>query len=339
MRLFAILFSILVLSACSGSNQQKSLPGYSGSFGEVVIVVSNPKWNGKVGEALRNVYQAPVYGLPQDEPFFDIINVQKANFTSVFETFRNIVIVNVDSKRKKDADFQLKKNEWARGQVVVQLNASSNQELIELLEKNGSQLQDIFNNKELDRLIKRNKKFGKQGAVERLRDSLGITMVMQKDAELVEIDSNHAWIRIERERPKGGFMHQISQGILINTYEYTNKMQFSDSLVYLQRDHLLKAHVKGSVPDAYMTSDYKYVPPVSREIDYRNQYAKEVRGLWKMTVEYMGGPMYTLVTLDETNNRIIMASGYVFSPEFDKREFIREVEAMIKSIQVETAKK
>ena len=338
MRLFAVLFSILLLSSCDSSNKQSSLPGYSGSFGEVVIVVSNANWNGVVGEALRDVYKEAQYGLPKDEPYFDVINVQKANFTSVFETFRNIVVVNIDSEWR-EPNYQLKKNEWAKDQVVVQLNAANTKELIAVLRENKTNLQDIFNNKELDRLIKRNKKFGKQGAVKRLKENMGLTMILQKDADLAEVDSAHAWIRIERERPKGGFMHQISQGVLISAYEYNAREQFSDSVLLAQRDELLKQYVKGTHPDAYMATDYKYVPPQTRAIDYRGKYAKEARGLWKMTVEYMGGPMYSLAFLDESNNRIILASGYVFSPEFDKREFIRETEAMIKSIRISKEEK
>lgn len=337
MRLLAVFFSILLLSGCDSSNKQSSLPGYSGSFGEVVIVVSNANWNGLTGDALRDVYTEAQYGLPQDEPYFDVINVQKANFTSVFETFRNIVVVNIDPEWR-EPNYQLKKNEWAKDQVVVQLNAANTKELISVLRNNKTNLQDIFNNKELDRLIKRNKKFGKQGAVKRLKENMGLTMILQKDAELAEVDSTYAWIRIERERPKGGFMHQISQGILISTYDYNAREQFSDSALLAQRDELLKQYVKGTHPDAYLTTDYKYVPPQTRAIDYRGNYAKEVRGLWKMTVEYMGGPMYSLAFLDESNNRIILASGYVFSPEFDKREFIRETEAMIKSIRIKGKK-
>lgn len=334
MKLFSSVVLAFVLFSCTSSSSKKSmLPGYSGSFGEVVIVVSNPNWNGEVGDALKEVYQGNQYGLPQAEPVFDVINVQKANFTSVFETFRNIVVVNLDPNWQGEAEYQLKKNEWARGQVVVKLTAASKKELIEMLKVNTSNLRDIFNNKELDRLIKRNNKFGNQEAVQQLKDSLGLTLVLQKDAELVEIDDHHAWIRLERERPKGGFMHQISQGVLIARYPYEDRSQFQDSVLLQQRDALLKKYIPGSVPKAYMTTEYEFYPPRIRELDYRGQYAKEIRGLWRMEVEFMGGPMFTLATLDPEGRNIIMASGYVFSPQFNKREFLREVEGMVKSIQ------
>ena len=45
----------------------------------------------------------------------------------------------------------------------------------------------------------------------------------------------------------------------------------------------------------------------------------------------MGGPFVSITTLDTKNSRMITIDGYVFAPEFDKREYLREVEAIIKS--------
>jgi len=159
-----------------------------------------------------------------------------------------------------------------------------------------------------------------------------MTFVLQKDAELVRVDSTHAWIRLERERPKGGMMHQISQGVLIYKYPYTNEAQFADSNLFAVRDSILKTYIPGPGKGSYMTTEYKYVPPISDELNVQKKYAKEIRGLWKMKNGFMGGPLYTLTTLDNTDEHIVMMVGYVYAPQFDKREFTREMEAMIKSV-------
>ena len=334
--LLSFICSVVLLTGCSSSSQ-KMIPAFSGSVGEVVVVVPNPDWNGRVGDALKAVYQEPQYGLPQQEPMFTVINVQKANFTSVFETFRNIVRVHIDPQMQGKANYEMKKNQWAKDQIVVELYAPDKDAMVTLLEENKFNLQEIFNLKEIDRLIKRNNKFGSQKEVETIEATLGVSMVLQKDVRIAKLDSNFMWLRIERERPKGGYMHQISQGILVYSYDYTAQEQFSDSNLFAVRDSLIGTHVIGTSEGAHMVTDYKYAPPLVREIDYRNHYAKEMRGLWRMTVDIMGGPMYSLVFLDEQNNKIILASGYVFAPEFDKLEFIRETEAMIKSITIPEA--
>jgi len=53
----------------------------------------------------------------------------------------------------------------------------------------------------------------------------------------------------------------------------------------------------------------------------------------------MGGPMYTLATLSPDSKYLYLASGYAFAPEFGKREFLRETEGIIKSIQFKEAEK
>ncbi len=46
----------------------------------------------------------------------------------------------------------------------------------------------------------------------------------------------------------------------------------------------------------------------------------------------MGGPFVTLVTYDEVNNRTVMIEGFVYAPKEDKRELLRQVEALIYTI-------
>ena len=59
----------------------------------------------------------------------------------------------------------------------------------------------------------------------------------------------------------------------------------------------------------------------------------EIRGLWRMENDFMGGPFISLTCLDEKNNTLITAEGYVFAPQFDKLLYLHEVEAMVKSIK------
>ena len=46
---------------------------------------------------------------------------------------------------------------------------------------------------------------------------------------------------------------------------------------------------------------------------------------------FMGGPFVSLTTLDKKRNRVVTIEGYVFAPKFKKRDYIKEVEAIIYS--------
>jgi hypothetical protein len=50
----------------------------------------------------------------------------------------------------------------------------------------------------------------------------------------------------------------------------------------------------------------------------------------------MGGPFVSLTTTSGDGSEIVCVSGFVFAPKFDKREYIREVEAVLKTVKPST---
>jgi hypothetical protein len=85
---------------------------------------------------------------------------------------------------------------------------------------------------------------------------------------------------------------------------------------------------------SYVTTDYEYVPPMITETGVDEQYAKILRGLWRMENNFMGGPYVSLITTHPTKDKLIYIEGFVFAPQFDKLEYLRELEAIIKSLKV-----
>jgi hypothetical protein len=46
---------------------------------------------------------------------------------------------------------------------------------------------------------------------------------------------------------------------------------------------------------------------------------------------FMGGPFITIMTYDEKNRRAVMLDGFVYAPNDNKRELLRQVEALLYS--------
>jgi hypothetical protein len=76
------------------------------------------------------------------------------------------------------------------------------------------------------------------------------------------------------------------------------------------------------------------LPLVFRVSKVKNNHSAEMRGLWKMVNDYMDGPFINLSVLDVPNNRVIMMDGLVYAPRFDKRNYLRQVEAMVYSLEL-----
>ena len=59
-----------------------------------------------------------------------------------------------------------------------------------------------------------------------------------------------------------------------------------------------------------------------------------MRGLWRVEGDMMGGPFVSLARLDEQNNRVIVAEGFVYAPETEKRNYIRRIEAALYTLRL-----
>ena len=64
------------------------------------------------------------------------------------------------------------------------------------------------------------------------------------------------------------------------------------------------------------------------------QYCGVLRGLWRMEGDMMGGPFVSHAQLDEARQRVIVAEGFVYAPETDKRNFLRRIEAALFTLEL-----
>ena len=66
-----------------------------------------------------------------------------------------------------------------------------------------------------------------------------------------------------------------------------------------------------------------------REFELNGRYTVEMKGLWNMQNYFMGGPFISFTTVDEKRNRVVTVEGFTFAPKYDKRNYIRQLEAIL----------
>lgn len=97
-----------------------------------------------------------------------------------------------------------------------------------------------------------------------------------------------------------------------------------------RRDSLFKARISSGVEGSYMTTEYR-LPPVLDEFALRGGFAAAMRGVWRMEGDFMGGPWTSIAWVDEAKGQLVTVDGYVYAPYFKKREYLRELEAIVRS--------
>lgn len=321
-----VAFFLIIISCNDQTNIRKKI---TGKAGELVVVVPDATWEGPTGKRFREIMAQPQLGLPQDEPIFDLIQVPQSAFGEIFRTSRNIVRIKI-STTVDSSRVQFRKDVWAWPQAVVDINAQSTEDFNDLLKKYSDRIVGFMLRAERDRLQMNYKNYHDKAARNILKKQFNINLNMPPGFKVTEQAEDFAWVRYETP--------DISQGIIIHTYPYSSDSTFTVDYLLNKRDSVLKENVPGPSEGSYMTTEHQ-IPPVFNVFEFKNNYAAELRGLWRVEGDYMGGPYINLSVLDAANNRIIMLDGYVYAPRFDKRNLLRQVEAMMYSLELPDQKK
>jgi hypothetical protein len=99
------------------------------------------------------------------------------------------------------------------------------------------------------------------------------------------------------------------------------------------RDSVNKEKIPGPTEETYMVTEKAYTP-FHFETILDNKPVLETKGIWDMQNGFMAGPFINYAIEDKVNNRWVILEGFVFAPSVEKRDYVFELEAIIKSIKI-----
>lgn len=324
MKLKYLNFTIVLfifLTACN-RDREPMLPNVTGRAGEVVIVVNSTVWQAGVNLVFKETLGKDAEVLPQSEPLFDIINIPWPNFTNIFKTHRNLVLISLNES-EPDAKMVVKRDAWARPQTIIEIVAPSDTSLKKFIDNQSEKIINHFLIAERNRIIENSTRFVQREIGAQLLKNHQLSLIIPPGYTMYVDSGNWAWIT--HETP------ETSQGIFVYYYNYEGGILTGEFLLN-KRNEILKRNVPGPTPNSFMTTD-RVVQPIFREFFMNEKYFYELRGLWRVENNFMGGPFVSLSTLDEARRRIITVEGYVFAPNTEKRNLLRQVEAIIHTLE------
>ena len=326
MKIYNLLILSLIMAglfACSGESTQM-YKNITGRAGEMVVVISKQSWDGKPGKLIREALAQPQVALPQDEPIFDIIDVPHAAFKDIFQNTRNIIQTSISSNVEKEG-IVFTDDVWAYPQATVQIKAKSAERFIEIFNQNKEQIISYFISAEKERLTMNYSRIYEKGVFNILNNNYNVTMKVPPGFQIAKQVDDLIWYKYETP--------EISQGIIFYSFPYVSDSAFMVNYQLKVRDSILKAHVPGPTAGSYMTTE-KRIEQTSNVFEHNGNYASEMRGLWRVENDFMGGPYVSLAELDAANQKVLVAFGYVYAPSKEKRNLLRQVEAMIYSMKL-----
>lgn len=322
--------ALITLGSCSQEQRKKALlPNISGKAGEVIVVIGQNDWEGAVGTVLRDSLTCDFPQLPQREPLFTLVNVPQSAFGSMFQIHRNIIIININ-KDVTEPGVVYRNDVWAAPQTVIRVNAPDSETAVEILKENNTTIVGMLEEAERDRMIRNARKYEQQGIAPVVTEMVGGSPHFPSGYRIKKKTDNFIWVTYDPE--------YVSQGILIYKYPVIKGQDMMSSQSLLTENSLmLMDNVPGMFENTYMTMS-SFAPPTIKYMKYRGLEFAEIRGLWEVHNDYMGGPFVTHVFYSPDGEYMIGLEGFVYAPKFDKRHYLRQVESIIYSFEWATPK-
>ncbi len=328
MKYLVLLISITCILGCQ--NQEKSkkdtnkntsvsqgaFAKSSGRTNTLTIVMDNTLWEGEIGNYLRMHLAAGVKGLPQDEPLFTIKQMSATAFRGFARKSRCFLRI----QKGKNKAYKIWTNKYARPQIGIDISGTTNEEIID---------QFLINRKEIITTYKQVELENRQSLIKKplntndLKKELNIDIRIPRAYHIAKQDSNFFWIR---KNINHGSMNILLYEAPISLFKKENSIIRN---IINVRDSIGGKQIPVDDGGQFITE--AAFSPFLKRINMLGMEAYETKGTWEVKNKYMAGPFINYTLKDTLRNRLLVLEGFVFAPSVQKRDYMFDLEAILKS--------
>lgn len=306
-------------------NQKSERIASTGNPSEILVLLPENFKNTQVEKTLIERFQSEQVGLPQQEPIFDLLIINPDAFKNIFLTHRNILRITIDANISKPY-IQKKEDINSKSQQVIEIFASDERSFTNIMEEKGALILGQFYKSEITRLQKSFSNNRDTLASSTIKKLNNISIVVPKRFSLAKSSNEFVWLRNERQ--------ELSEGIFVYSYPYIDSSQLQSNNLIQKRNEILKKFVPGALDNSYMTTEMREQVYIQTGNIIDSLYTIEIRGLWRIQGDSMGGPFVSYTIVDTIKNKIITSEGFVYAQKLKKRDYLRQLEAMLKTIEL-----
>ena len=319
-----VLIALLLLASCrpkSGGGGIKVENFSTGKAGEMILAIDTNYWSTAAKKAIYDVLQQPQPAINQNEPMFDIIECSNAGYKASFMRHRNIVQFDYNLDYSGNT-FEIARNPVTNPQVHVRIRGNSQDSCLALFLSHQDEIVKVMYENDIARLQNAHRRLNNAVIEKKIKEKFGLVMTIPEGYFVGREEEDFLWLLFRT--PKNDRFVMIYK---------SPRYALSPENVVAERDRITKAYIQGAVVGAYPKVAELEGLPLAQNLQIRYHNGLELRGLWESVRDKMGGPFYSFTQLSPDSSSCITVDGFVYAPQEEKREYLREVEAIVKSIQ------
>jgi hypothetical protein len=251
----------------------------------------------------------------------------------LLKNHKNILIVESTKLKYKtpfdppsEANLNTKRNVWASPQLACRIKGNNEKDLTAFINKESTLIANEYTKEEHRRLIAKFEKSKDRKLEEYLIETHSLSMAIPKGFSIAANKEKFSWIRKETA--------ETSIGLLVYEYPYKDSSSLFAKPLIAARDSVTKLYVPGPAKGSYMSTMKDFIP-ISRTIYFDKKSAVELKGLWKVIGDFMGGPFISYSIADLNAGRIVCIEGYVYAPKYSKRGYVLQIESILLSMKIQ----
>lgn len=325
-QIFIVSLFLLMLVQCD-DNVQKRPKVSGGKTNEIIAVMEGKaRWQSLVGDTIQAFFMQPDTMLSQPEKLFSLATLTEKQFreSNIFPHHHNILIINKDTSFKKPI-VETKENVWTSPQRVVWIKYATDSEFFTLFEKYQNTILKMFDDLEILRTYQTMLLGSNQVAKLEIDKIFHIDLDVPAGFSIAHIDTNFMWLTQTMTKQK----RDLTVGIMIWSTPYLSEKQFSMNDLIKSRNEFAQKYISGPSEGSFMKTSLEYIAPRTKVItEFPTGYAVEMRGLWDMVGDFMGGPFISYTFVHPKTQQLITLEGFVYHPNNEKRVFLRQMQSV-----------
>jgi hypothetical protein len=319
-----LLLAVLSLYSCKkGGIKGIKVDNFSnGKAGEVILVLDQKYVSDDAQNYIKEAFSQPQPALNQIEPMFDLLQFENKEFTSHFQRHRNIMQFDINPNYASNS-LTIERNVWSSPQVHVYFRGNDVDSLMLLFTDNENDIVKALYDNDLKRVQYYASSNNDAYIEKKIKEKFDIRITIPGTYNIACEEEDFMWLRFKT----------VKNDRFIIIYK-TPGSDLSKQGLIDARNAVTQAYIPGAVKGAYpVVAEMPPLPLYNDQITVGTITGAELRGLWESVGDKMGGPFYNFSFLDKTGENVISIGGFVYAPEEEKRDYLREVEAVVKSVK------
>ena len=318
---FAVILSLLLafLSLASCDEGMNIKPRSSGEPYDVVVVTPDAR----VGSMLSRMLEKPLAGLPQDESNFDVSHAADGTTLQSSRYARAIVVVDIDESRHTATRLRYEKDVYATPQIIVYVETPSADSIAADHERIGRSLCSLLGRFETNVALRHLRKSHSPAREKDVEKAVGCRILIPSDITKTKRGNRFIWLSDDGSKSMRNLCVYSVPGTDVS----------AGRLIAL-RDSVMRANIKGENDSMYMATERRIAPTV-KTLRVGGRTIVEMRGLWQMEGDIMGGPFVSHTIVDTLRGVTLTAEAFVYAPGEQKRNIIKRLEAALYTLSLE----